>query len=160
MSRDHSKGATPYHDINPFGKMSHDLPHRYLPLTGNDRRWKDGGFQEDDGQTCQFTAGGQRCQGTLREHKIKWPEVTFRDTHTQVWLRVVVQRLEIELDDGVDEPNFTEMADHDFKFFARQNEQRFFTPNPDYPPELSFTVNVGVSNGDELDTIWVPFEEA
>jgi hypothetical protein len=83
MKKNWSEGATAYRDINPAGPMSHDLPHSYLPLTGYDRRTKDvdtvngmrvTAFMDDDGTCCQFTAGGQRCQGTLREHRMKFPE--------------------------------------------------------------------------------------
>jgi hypothetical protein len=81
--KDHSQGAEAYRDINPAGPMAHDLPHRYLPLTGYDRRYggtaEDGSviFQEDDGKCCQFTAGRLRCQGTKAEHLRRWPEMLF-----------------------------------------------------------------------------------
>lgn len=86
--KDHSEGAEAYKDIDPQGPMAHDLPHRYLPLTGFDRRVKDmdavGGmrvtvFLDDDGTCCQFTAGGQRCQGNRQAHLVKWPTLHFSD---------------------------------------------------------------------------------
>jgi hypothetical protein len=76
VNTDWSAGAEAYRDINPHGPMAHDLPHSYLPLTGYDRRTVNGEFIDDDGLTCQFTAGGQRCQATRAEHKAKWPELS------------------------------------------------------------------------------------
>jgi hypothetical protein len=72
-----SEGAEAFRDINPTGPMAHDLPHRYLPLTGSDRHYSSlrHEFEEDDGKCCQFTAGRLRCQGTRLEHMHKWPEL-------------------------------------------------------------------------------------
>lgn len=66
--QDHSEGARPFMDIgpakNPEGKSAHDLPHRFLPDDPSPYR--------EPSDVCQFTAGGQRCQGTRREHAQKW----------------------------------------------------------------------------------------
>lgn len=77
-----SEGAEAYRDINPAGPMAHDLPHAYLPLTGYDRHWNSQvqAFQDDDGQCCQFTAGGQRCQGDWLTHRQMWPALNPWET--------------------------------------------------------------------------------
>ena len=72
---DHAKGAKPYTDINPAGLTPEKLPHRYLALTGNDRQFHDGHFEDDDGQCCQFTAGRARCKSARVDHVRAWPQL-------------------------------------------------------------------------------------
>lgn len=103
---DHSLGARAMRDVDPSGPMALDLPHRYLPLKGFDRRFLAGAFQPDDGQRCQFTAGRLRCQGTRAEHESKWPSRSF-DPLT--W----AQRLALKLDEQVDRAEADDSDDSD-----------------------------------------------
>jgi len=65
---DFSEKAEPFRDIDPNGKMAHDLPHHFLQ---DDPR--QGMLIED---CCQFTAGKQRCQGDYWTHRRMWPHLT------------------------------------------------------------------------------------
>lgn len=116
---DHSLGARAMRDVDPSGPMAHDLPHKYLPLRGYDRRHLDGVFQPDDGQRCQFTAGGQRCQGTREEHEARWPERRF-DALT--WAK----RLTLKLDEQIDRAEAADPDDSDPDVEATGSLTQFF----------------------------------
>ena len=65
---DFSEKAEPFRDIDPNGKMAHELPHHFL----QDKPNRGPNPIED---CCQFTAGKQRCQGDYWTHRRMWPHL-------------------------------------------------------------------------------------